>query len=236
MTLLACLLLAHLAPSGLVTKDVKVGIGHAAAKGDLLAMDYTGKLQDGKVFDSSKGRAPFNFVLGQGEVIKGWDQGLLGIKPGGKRILTIPPDLAYGANGSPPVIPPNSTLTFEVTCLGIEPAGKKQIIHVAEVKVGKGAPAKKGDSVSIKYTGKFLNGLVFDSNVKLKEPFTFTLGQGMVIQGFDQGVAGMRVGGQRKIVVPPDLGYGSRAMPKLPANSTLVFVVTLTKIQKGSGK
>jgi len=86
--------------------------------GDTLSMHYTGFLPDGTVFDSSLARGPFSFKLGQGQVIPGWEQGLAGMCVGEKRKLTIPPHLAYGENGYPPVIPPAATLTFDVELLG----------------------------------------------------------------------------------------------------------------------
>lgn len=98
---------------GLVVQDEVVGTGAEAAAGDILSVDYTGKLQDGTVFDTSVGKQPINFPVGMGYVIPGWDQGLIGMKEGGKRILIIPPSLAYGAEQKG-VIPPNSTLIFEV--------------------------------------------------------------------------------------------------------------------------
>jgi FKBP-type peptidyl-prolyl cis-trans isomerase len=100
-------------------KDVKVGKGAAAKSGDNVTVNYTGWLEDGTKFDSSIGRAPFAFQLGAGVVIPGWDQGVVGMKVGGKRILVIPPDLGYGAQGSPPVIPANAVLKFEVDMLTI---------------------------------------------------------------------------------------------------------------------
>ncbi|MEO6575687.1 MAG: FKBP-type peptidyl-prolyl cis-trans isomerase [Polyangiaceae bacterium] len=114
-------------PEGkLEIKDLVVGTGAAAKTGDNVTVHYVGTLADGKEFDSSKKHGkPFDFPLGQGRVIKGWDQGVAGMKVGGKRKLTIPPSLAYGPGGHPPVIPPYSTLTFEVELLGINaaPAG-----------------------------------------------------------------------------------------------------------------
>jgi FKBP-type peptidyl-prolyl cis-trans isomerase FkpA len=103
-------------------EDTKVGTGTLAEAGKRVSVHYTGRLTNGKTFDSSKNRGePFAFQLGAGEVIKGWDQGVAGMKVGGTRKLTIPPSLAYGeagAGGS--VIPPNATLVFEVELLGVE--------------------------------------------------------------------------------------------------------------------
>ena len=105
----------------LVIQDETVGTGDIAQAGDTLAVNYTGRLQDGTVFDTSVGKKPFTFALGAGQVIAGWDQGLAGMKVGGKRLLIIPSSLAYGAQqvGS---IPPNSTLVFEVELLSVQAA------------------------------------------------------------------------------------------------------------------
>lgn len=110
------------ADSGQVTiTDIVVGTGAEAVVGDTLTVNYTGWLADGTQFDSSYGKQPFIFPLGAGRVIKGWDQGLVGMKVGGKRRLIIPPSLGYGSTGSGP-IPGNATLKFEVELLSI--AGK----------------------------------------------------------------------------------------------------------------
>jgi len=106
--------------SGLKYEDLKEGKGPEAKKGDMVTVHYTGWLKNGKKFDSSLDRdKPFTFKLGAGMVIKGWDEGVAGMKAGGKRKLIIPPDLAYGAEGRPPVIPPSAELTFEVELLKI---------------------------------------------------------------------------------------------------------------------
>jgi FKBP-type peptidyl-prolyl cis-trans isomerase FkpA len=103
---------------GLQYWDIKVGDGPEAKAGQTVTVNYTGWLTDGKKFDSSIGREPFTFKLGQGQVIKGWDDGVAGMKVGGKRVLVIPPDLGYGAQGAGP-IPPNSTLVFQVELLNV---------------------------------------------------------------------------------------------------------------------
>ena len=107
-------------PSGLEYWDIKVGTGDAAVAGKPVRVHYTGWLTDGKKFDSSLDRGqPFVFPLGAGQVIKGWDEGVAGMKVGGKRQLRIPPELGYGARGAGGVIPPNATLIFDVELLGV---------------------------------------------------------------------------------------------------------------------
>jgi len=107
-------------PSGLTYQELTEGTGAEATKGAQVSVHYTGWLMDGTKFDSSKDRnEPFDFPLGAGHVIKGWDEGVAGMKVGGKRKLTIPPSLGYGARGAGGVIPPNATLVFEVELLGI---------------------------------------------------------------------------------------------------------------------
>ncbi len=106
--------------SGLKYVDLVVGTGRQAELGDTATVHYTGWLENGKQFDSSRDRGePFSFRVGAGRVIKGWDEGVQGMKVGGKRRLIIPPDLGYGARGAGSVIPPNATLTFEVELLGL---------------------------------------------------------------------------------------------------------------------
>ncbi|HUH04608.1 MAG TPA: FKBP-type peptidyl-prolyl cis-trans isomerase [Kofleriaceae bacterium] len=106
--------------SSLQVEDLQMGAGAEASAGQQVSVHYTGWLTNGQKFDSSLDRgSPFQFELGAGKVIKGWDQGVAGMKVGGKRKLTIPPELGYGARGAGGVIPPNATLVFEVELLGV---------------------------------------------------------------------------------------------------------------------
>ena len=108
-------------PSGLKIIDVQIGTGREAVTNTNVTVHYDGRLEDGKEFDSSRRRdQPFQFRLGSGQVIKGWDEGLVGMKEGGKRQLVIPPELGYGQRGAGGVIPPNATLVFDVELLRVE--------------------------------------------------------------------------------------------------------------------
>jgi peptidylprolyl isomerase len=107
--------------SGLQYEELECGDGQEAKRGDTVVVHYTGTLEDGTKFDSSLDRGqPFPFTIGAGQVIQGWEEGIAGMKIGGKRKLTIPPELAYGKAGRPPVIPKSATLIFEVTLVDIQ--------------------------------------------------------------------------------------------------------------------
>jgi peptidylprolyl isomerase len=226
------------APAKLKIEQIAAGKGTPSVKGDLITVDYTGKLTSGKVFDSSipikpdPGHPPIAFTVGAGQVIPGWDQALIGVKVGQKFKVTIPPSLAYGDKAvGGGLIPSNSTLIFEVHVLGILKKGAKQVIEIHEIAPGSGPVAKQGDSVSIHYTGTFLNGQKFDSSRDRNQPFTFKAGVGQVVPGFDMAVLGMKKGQRRKVTIPPELGYGARGGGPIPPNSTLVFDIELLDIK-----
>jgi peptidylprolyl isomerase len=109
-------------PSGLSYEDIKIGEGASPEKGQTVTVHYTGWLEENdQKFDSSVDRGtPFTFILGKGQVISGWDEGVASMKVGGKRKLTIPAHLAYGARGAPGAIPPNATIVFDVELLGVK--------------------------------------------------------------------------------------------------------------------
>jgi FKBP-type peptidyl-prolyl cis-trans isomerase FkpA len=122
LTLAACGGDSGTGPSGggtLVTEDLVIGTGATAAVGNTVTINYTGMFTNGTVFDTSVGRTPIQFQLGAGQVIPGFEQGIVGMKVGGKRRITIPPSLGYGSAGRPPTIPGNTTLVFDVDLVSI---------------------------------------------------------------------------------------------------------------------
>jgi peptidylprolyl isomerase len=236
--------------SGLKYAVLKEGKGEAAAKHHRVSVHYTGWLEDGTRFDSSRERGqPISFVLGRAPVIAGMDEGVRGMKTGEQRQLIIPAKLAYGERGTPGgPIPPNASLTFKVELvrLGeIVPDNERATkvddskfkttasgLKYAVLTEGTGAEAKKGQQVSVHYTGWLEDGgKKFDSSVDRGQPFTFPLGGGRVIKGWDEGVEGMKVGEKRQLVIPANLGYGDRGAGNvIPPGATLVFDVELLKV------
>lgn len=244
---------------GVKSRDVKVGTGPECRAGAEVTIHYTGWLPDGTVFDSSKDRGqPATFALGG--LIKGWQEGIPGMKPGGVRKLVIAPDKGYGAQ-SKGKIPANSTLIFEVELIeskgGVEPPRARRDpppadlsklsdgtapeaddpnlkplgtggLKYRDLKEGDGPVCPAGASVIMDYTGWLsTGGRYFDSSWKpgsdgpLKSPL------GGLIRGWQQGVPGMKVGGIRKLVIPPELGYGAGGQGPIPGGATLVFEIEL---------
>jgi peptidylprolyl isomerase len=224
--------------SGLEIWDVTEGKGEEVKAGAKVKVHYTGWLTNGDIFDSSVVRKePIEFGL-EG-LIKGWQEGIPGMKVGGKRLLKIPPELAYGSREKGK-IPANSVLVFEIEMLAAEnkPAlpdlmskeWKKlgtQGLEIWDVTEGKGEAVKAGATVTVHYTGWLTNGKQFDSNFGGK-PISFGLND--VIKGWGEGIPGMKPGGVRRLRIPPDLGYGARgAGDDIPPNSVLIFEVKLVK-------
>lgn len=124
-------------------------------------------------------------------------------------------------------------LTFALGACGSSdssPTGPSSLV-IEDLVIGTGATAANGDTITVNYVGTLTNGQKFDASADHGGPFTFRLGVGAVIAGWDQGLVGMRVGGQRRLTIPPSLAYGSRSVGSIPPNSTLIFVVDLLSIQ-----
>lgn len=288
-----------------ITKAVTCPESEKAAEGDQVTVHYGGFLMDGKKFDSSFDRqTPFGFELGVGQVIPGWDQGLIGVCTGEERHLVVPASLAYGERGAGDVIPPGATLLFDIVIVKVEkkpdpeeirrkeeeeqeklrakeqrerqreeeqerererererqrqeqleqerleqeqqeyeeyeseshsddPCGGGELrTRVLYTPPGCRRRARLEDKLSMHYTGRLEDGTKFDSSKDRDKPFDFTLGVGQVIQGWDDGVAGMCVGEKRKLTVPPRMAYGESGVGGvIPPCATLLFEVELLNI------
>lgn len=244
--------------SGLYYSIVAEGNGETIRKGQKIGVNYTGSFIDGKKFDSNTDSTfhhmqPFTLEVGKGNVIKGWDEGLQLLKIGSKAKLYIPSPLAYGPQDQRN-IPGNSILVFEVEILDMPDQAKvddkiitdylqKNNIKATKTpsglyyvitQKGLGENAKAGKKVSMNYTGKTVDGNAFDSNVDPKfnhvTPFQFTLGQGQVIKGWDEGVQLLKLGSKGTLFIPSALAYGERGTGPIPANAVLIFDVEVTGI------
>lgn len=214
-------------------EDVKVGDGLEARKGDVVYVLYEGTFENGKVFDSNlsdTSKVPYTFILGNGNVVKGWDEGIPGMKEGGERKLSIPASMGYGAAGQPPDIPANTDLFFTVRLLYVLRKEYDKSYDKDDIKPGTGPEAKEGDKVEVHYVGTYLNGKVFDDSRKRGKVVPFTIGKKEAIPGIDFGVRGMKVGGVRKITIPPALSFGIAGNEHVQGGQIVSYEVTLVSV------
>jgi FKBP-type peptidyl-prolyl cis-trans isomerase len=247
--------------SGLYYTIEKEGEGDNAKKGEVVTANYTGKLLEGKTFDSNTDSAfhhvqPYGFTVGKG--IRGWDEGLQLMKKGSKAVFYIPSTLAYGPQDQKG-IPANSILVFNVEALNIEspaaqgekddkllqeyftknnitPTKTQSGMYYVITRKGLGPMAKPGKKVTMNYTGKLMDGTVFDSNTDPSKghvsPFSFTLGVGQVIRGWDEGVQLLNMGAKATFYLPSGMAYGPQGNQGIPPNSNLIFDVEMLSIDK----
>jgi FKBP-type peptidyl-prolyl cis-trans isomerase len=201
------------------------------ANGDqvwIIYKGYTKAAGKGKPFDQNQDfkRPPYTLTVGQGMVIKGWDQEIVGKHVGDKWKMEVPPSLAYGSE-TMEGIPPNSTLIFEMELAGLVKTGEDNVIDMVTLKPGTGTrTAKVGDSVSITMKSFLSNGV----QVKAAST-TFVVGKKTVLPCIEKGVQGMKVGGMRKIIAPPLTAYINSESSGIPANSLVFVELTLNSIK-----
>lgn len=247
--------------SGLKYNDIKVGTGNEAKMGDLVEIHFKGWLikdsthlfddwskdstkQKDLLADSYQMGQPVKFILGNENFIKGSDEGIVGMKAGGQRTIIIPAKLAYGAQGMGPV-PPNANIKLVVELVDAMQPKVAKMWDVDSTKFkttksglkyqilqeGTGDQIAKGKQVTVHYSGYLLDGTKFDSSVERDEPFTFVVGVGQVIPGWDEGVMLLKKGSKARFIIPPTLAYGNRDLGKIPANSTLIFDVEVLDVK-----
>ncbi len=220
------------------------GEGDLAKINDVLKVHYVLMLEDSTVIDSSRERGePVSFKLGAGQVIKGWDIAFAHFQEGDKAWIRIPPELGYGdrAMGN---IPPNSMLLFDVEVTDIVKAPEpyeveeKTVVNelasglkYAIVDKGKGKKLEEGMRVKVHYTGFFEDMTMFDSSLEREEPIEIILGRGMVIKGWEEGLAQLRVGDKARLYIPYDMAYGEQGRGPIPPKADLIFDVEVLQAE-----
>ena len=240
-------------PTKLVITDLTTGTGDAAKAGDEVVVNYVGvRSADGKEFDNSYDKgSPFTVTLGAGGVIKGWDEGLIGIKAGGRRQLDIPADLAYGNNPQGTIIKAGDALTFVIDAVSVTPGVNVPVANPADepkVSIPTSVGATKVVTTDlITGTGKeaaagtdaYVQISAYRGDTAALLQTTWTDGKAakipmtsQTIPGLVEGITGMKVGGRRLIIVPSDKGFGSAGNTKnsLPAVTDLVLLVDLVAV------
>lgn len=236
-------------PTELIITDLTDGSGTAAANGDTVIVHYVGvRSIDGTEFDSSFDRgSPFAVTLGVGQVIDGWDQGLIGIKQDGRRQLDIPPDLAYGDSPKGDIIQPGDALTFvidvvaivpkadpaDAPVISIPPTPNKAEQTFVDLIIGEGAEIGPGQTAAVQLIAfSAADGAQLDSSWETGTPLTFVPGGGQLPPGLEKAVEGMRVGGRRQVDIPFADAFGVDGNPDLglPASTDLIMVLDLVAV------
>lgn len=231
--------------SGLKYKITKQGKGEFPKAGDRVWVHFIGKLANDSVFDNTLETGSRDFYLGQGQLIKAWEEGLKLVRQGGAIVMIVPPELGYGNieyNG----VKPNSTLIYEVSLIqidrgesieafdidGLELKKTKSKFKYYIVEKGDSAkPIKKGDNAYVHYTGFLNDGSIFDSSHKKGKPVRITVGGGQVFKGWDLGLQLMNEGGKYRFIFPAKLAYGKKGFKNIiPPNATITLDVELVKI------
>ena len=247
--------------SGLKYFDDSLGTGREVMQDELVTIHFSGwtitdtsnlfsdwtndQLRQSTMIGNSKLRnQPVKYVVGTNSFITGVDEGIVGMKIGGIRTIIIPANLAYGEEGIGP-IPPNSDLKLVVELLDVKERIVVEMWDVDSTKLrttesglqysiiteGEGENADSGNVVTVHYSGFLADGTKFDSSVERDEPFSFLLGMGQVIPGWEEGLKLMNKGSKARLIIPPELGYGGLSVGTIPQNSTLIFDVEMVDVQ-----
>lgn len=231
--------------SGLEYTITEKGNGKKPQIGDKVKVHYTGKLTNDTVFDSSVGRGqPFEFKLGAGQVIKGWDEAFQLLQVGDKATIKFGPELGYGAQAMGK-IPANSTLIFDVELLdvteGVKPydvKGKDTVTTASGLKYivvqanKSGEQAVNGTKVVANYSAYLKDGKMFDSSIERGQPLKANIGKGQLFAGLEEGLSLMHKGEKARMIIPSKLAFGEKGSGPIPANADIIFDVELMDVQK----
>lgn len=235
-------------PSGLQVTEIREGTGPVAKPGEIISLHYTAWYLDGDQFDTTRNlEGPLKFMVGKTGLLPGLEEGIETMRKGGKRVFILPPKLAFGEEGRPGVVPPETWVKFEVELVDIEPGpprlrpwdeGGREIVdtksglQIVDFEVGDGDFPELGQTVVIDYSGYLDDGTCFDSTLYRGQPVEFVLDPDRLIPGMVEGLLSMRVGGKRKLIIPPFLGYGEKGFGKdVPPNATLIYDVQLYEVK-----
>lgn len=230
--------------SGLKYFITKTGEGDFAKPGDRVWVHYYGKLLNDSVFENTLESGMKDFYLGQGQLIKAWEEGLQMLQAGGSMIMEVKPELGYG-NTEYKGVKPNTTMVFEITLVQIDKGDKitpfsidnisknetKDGLVYYEVKAGDGKKAEKGDNAYVHYTAYLSNGAIFASSLKKGKTTRITVGTGHVFAGWDLGLQFMQQGSKHRFIIPPELAYGKDGFKNIvPPNETITLDVEMVKL------
>lgn len=213
-------------------EDLEPGHGDPVKKGDTVVVFYRGTFVDGTVFDSNMDenhkpnpeKDPYPVVVGAGGVIKGWDEGLVGVKEGAIRKLKVPYKMAYGEEGQGDKIPPRSDMVFTIKIAKVIKQGTQAEIEGTDIKVGTGTAVTPNSTVTMKYKGSLLNGKVFDDRTDK----AITVPVSKLIPGFKEVILGMKPGGKRKVSWPPG---SPNPTGQIPANQPVEYEVEIISVK-----
>ncbi len=209
------------------------------AEGDTIWVIYTGTFKDGAEFDGNDPKTkpdakPLTFQVGAGGVIKGWEEGVLGMLPGGVRKLSIPWKLGYGEQGRPPKIPPYTDLYFTIQVLEVSKLGEELMYGHFDEKLGTGAAVKDDSKCTVHYQVRGVDGKLVQDTRDTKtmgKPIVFTIGQQEALNTIEDGLKGMKAGGVRELAIPPRIGFMASERTGVDADSFFYVRIELLKVE-----
>ncbi len=239
--------------SGIKYAVITEGEGPTPQEGEVVEIHFTAWVEeDLSMFGDSHGGLPLQFILGREEILAGWDEAVMLMQQGETAQFILPPELAFGEEGVPGMVPPNANIIFELDLVSISPApptptpappptdideddfrDTKNGVKIATIEEGDGEAPQLGDTVSVHYRLWLEDGTQVDNSYDRGQPYPFVIGAGQTIPGWEEGVLNMVEGETAQIIVPPELGYGDAANGPIPANSTLIFEITIVEIVSG---